>query len=169
MNTARNSPCGGGQRGWQPASAAKVLPTGREAATRSRDEQRLARQGQAEEGRGRPELERRAARAGPRRAAPARLAPRPRHPHDQSSRGGGARGQRRRVEQDAARSRRQVRGPERDVRGVAQGRRLQAQPLRRASTVKLPPLAVPQLGSCASSLGSQPSHWAPSHCPGCSS
>ena len=32
-----------------------------------------------------------------------------------------------------------------------------------------PPLAVPQLGSCASSLGSQPAHWAPSLCLGCSS
>ena len=32
-----------------------------------------------------------------------------------------------------------------------------------------PPLAVPQLGCCASSLGSQPAHRAPSHCLGCSS
>ena len=32
-----------------------------------------------------------------------------------------------------------------------------------------PLLAVPQIGSCASSLGSQPAQLAPSHCLGCSS
>ena len=32
-----------------------------------------------------------------------------------------------------------------------------------------PPLAVPQLGSCASSLDSQPAHRTPSRCLGCSS
>ena len=128
-----------------------------------------ARQGQAQEGGGRPELERRAAGAGARRAAAARLSRRPRGPHDQSSCDSGACGQRR-VEQvallarlrttrraypprsthpshtattsptsmtlfawqDAACGRWQVRGSERDVRRVAQGRRLQAQPLRRA-------------------------------------
>ena len=47
--------------------------------------------------------------------------------------------------------------------------------------VKVPVLAVPQLGSCASSgrawrlwaarhsQGDRPAHWAPSHCLGCSS